>query len=121
LGIALSWSEVASQFIEEIKELLCRGKVFEPQQGIVALFGSPVILFDPIVFVAATPMLHTLQFHNGPRIRVVTGTEHRIDERPVLVDGSIQVTLPPNDLQIGLIGVLKTTHFVLASTLDVVS
>jgi hypothetical protein len=92
------------------------------------LFEATVILFDPMIFIAATPMFDLLAEHfgDGAGIRVVAigrdlfgamsgnglGTaeealgggpvalraQHRIHELPIPVDGAIQVAPPATHL-----------------------
>ena len=116
--------EIVSQLIERAAEALRGSKALKPQHGIVALFDATMVLLDPIIFVAATPMLHLLPEQRGDRARlrvvpvggdlfgttsgdrlgtreealgrrpVALGAQHRSHELPVPVDGTIQVALP---------------------------
>jgi hypothetical protein len=74
LVAALPWSEIISQFVEGSTESLGRSKTFKTEHWIIALFDSAVILFDPIIFRAAAPMLYLLpeHFRDRSRIGVVT-------------------------------------------------
>ena len=106
---------------------------FETPHRVVALFEAPVVLFDPIIFVAAAPVLHLLSQHfgDGPWIRVVSvgghlfrtafshrlgtaeeasgrgpisfGTEPEVDELPVSVNGAIEITPASAHLEIRFI------------------
>jgi hypothetical protein len=49
--------EIVSQLIERAAEALRGSKALKTQHRVVALFEAPVILLDPIIFVAAAPML----------------------------------------------------------------
>jgi hypothetical protein len=142
--------EVISQLIKGATESLGRSKAFKTQHRAGALFHAPVVLLDAIIFGAAAPMLHLLPEHfgDGPRIggmsvggdlfgtasghRLSTSeealgsrpisfrTEHRVDELPLPIDGSIQITPAAAHLQIRLIDVLAATHLALVSTPDLV-
>ena len=116
----LSWSEIIPEFVEGATEALRGSKTFKTQHGIVTLFNAAVILLDPVIFIAATPVLHLPEhFGDGPWIRIVSvggdlfgtasgdglstaeealgrrhvplGTEHRIDQLPLFVNGSIEI------------------------------
>jgi hypothetical protein len=129
----LSWSEIVSEFVEGSTEALRGSEAFKTQHGIVTLFDSAVILLDSIILIAAAPMLYLLPEHfgHGPRIGVVTigghlfgtasgdgwgtaeealggchisfGTEHRVDQLPLFVNGPIPINPPATHLYIGLI------------------
>src|SRR3982751_356888 len=73
LVTTLSWSKVVSEFVEGTAESFRGSKVFKSQHRVVALFNAPMVLLNSIIFIAATPMLHSLSQHfgDGPRIRVV--------------------------------------------------
>jgi hypothetical protein len=116
--------EVVSEFVEGTAEAFRRSEAFKAQQGVVALFDSSVVWLDPIVFVAATPMLDLLPEHfgdgarrgvvsvGGHLFRAASGhglgtaeealgrgpisfrTQQGVDELPVPIDGTIQVTPP---------------------------
>src|SRR3954454_16949730 len=124
LVTTLSGSKVVSEFVEGTAESFRGSKVFKSQHRVVALFDAPMVLLDSIIFIAATPILHSLSQHfgDGPWIRVVPvrghlfgtmsrdrlstaeealghghvpiGTQHRIDQLPFAVNRSIQITPP---------------------------
>ena len=124
----MSWSEVVSEFVKGAAEALRGSEVFKTQHRIVTLFDTTVILLDPVIFIAAAPMLNLLPEHfgNGPRIRVVTvggdlfrtasrnrlgtaekalgrspisfRTEQGIDQLPFFVNRPIQINPPATHL-----------------------
>jgi hypothetical protein len=57
LVTTLSWSKVAAELVEGATESLGGSKAFKTQHGIVTLFEAAVVLLDPIIFVAATPIV----------------------------------------------------------------
>jgi len=116
--------EIVSQLTKGAAEALRGSKAFKTQHRVVALFEAAVVWLNPVIFIAAIPMLHLFPEHfgNGPRIRIVTiggdlfgtasghclsaaeealgrghvslRTEHRVNQLPLFIDGSIQLTPP---------------------------
>ena len=66
----LSWSEIVSEFVEGSTEALRGSEALKTKHGIVALFDAAVVLLDPIILIAAAPMLDLLpeHFRDGARI-----------------------------------------------------
>ena len=62
--------EVVSKFVEGVAEALGRPKTFKAQHRIGALFDSAMILLDPIIFIAATPMFYFFPEHFGGGSRI---------------------------------------------------
>ncbi len=146
-----SGPEVVTEFVEATAEALRGSEAFKTKHRVVTLLNAAVVLLDPIIFIAATPMLHLLPEHfgDGARIRVVTvsrdlfgttsgdglGTaekalgcrhvalraQHRIHELPVPVNRTIQIDPPSTHLYIRLIHVPTAAHSAVPSAPDLVS
>ncbi len=131
-----------AHFIEGTAEARCRGHADEPTHGVIALLDATVILLQSIVEGAVGPVEHvTAQgLADGTRVGVmpigrhpfwgVTNhldgllekalssfhisllTQQRVNQVAIPIDGAIQITPFPFDVDVGLINVPGSRLFV---------
>ena len=128
-------AKVLAQFIEGRAELGSGGEASEPPHRVGALLDGSVILLNPVVQVLIAAMPHRppndppdrfpirgmrigrdaegLSFRDleetpqkaARGVLVAVRAQHRIDQRALAVDRSIEVASAPGDLHVGLIDV----------------
>ena len=137
-------TEEVPQFVVASTEPPCRVRALEPAHWLVAAFDATMILLQSVVEVTAGAVLHVLPQRRTDRTRVavvpVGGhpfrrdagdclgrseerfrgnhvavlAEHHVDQRPVAVNGAIEIAPLSVHLDISLVDVPATTNFAAA-------